>query len=1003
MRQLVPLTLFLLAVLASSVRAQEPVTGELPLDGLRARCVGPTRGGRVTTVAGVAQRPGEFFMGATGGGVWKTTDFGAHWACVSDGVLGSASIGAIRVAPSDPDVVWVGTGSDGLRSNVISGDGVYRSTDGGKSFVHVGLAGTRHIGAVEVHPNAPEVAFVAAIGDAFAPGVDRGVYRTRDGGRSWDKVLFVSERTGFVDVEFCPADPTVLFAAAWQAERKPWTIDSGGVEGGLWRSTDGGNTWRQLVDCGLPVGLVGKADLAVSAADPTRLYVLIEAPGDRGGVYRSVDGGASFTQMSHASGPRARPFYFTNLDADPRDADVLYAGAVQLYRSTDAGRTWRVLATPHADNHDLWIHPEIRGLMVLGNDGGAAVSRDGGSTWSTQRNQPTAELYQVAVDDRFPYWLYAGQQDNSTIRVPSLPPYPSPVGSTGYWETVGGCETGPAVPKPGDADTVYVACKGRFGVYSARTGQERHYDVGAVNMYGHAPESLQYRFQRVSPILVSRHTPDVIYHASQYVHRTEDEGRTWERVSPDLTAASTTAIGMQGVSGRPITRDITGEEFFSCLYTLAESPAAAGLLWAGSNDGLVYVTRDGGEHWRDVTPPNVDRHGRVQTVEPSPHDPAVAYVCVLRYMLGDWKPYVLRTVDYGSSWTSLGGAETGLPVRCPVRVVREDPERRGLLYLGTDRGLYVSVDVGTTWMRASKLGLPMGTPISDLRVHRGDLVVATMGRGFWIVDDLGPLRQWRGRQATFYEPATAFRMRYKPRRGLVRDPDPGVWLDWWLPEPPKGALQLTVRGPAGRVVRVLSSGPVRERRVPEVPPLPSLERVPDLRSCGWRRLPARVGHNRFRWDMRHPGSWSEDGRSGRGPLVRPGTYELELTVDEVSFQVSLTVAADPRVTAEGVSTEDLEVQESLELRVRDGVSVANQLASRLDESESMRARLVAEKGVAYPQPMLIDQLKYLAGVIGRADQRPGRDAELRAGELLAELDALCREHAAHHGERTLIR
>ncbi|MEY2980436.1 MAG: hypothetical protein RL562_663, partial [Planctomycetota bacterium] len=546
--------------------------------GLEFRCVGPTRGGRVTAVAGVRQRRGEFYMGATGGGVFKTTDFGHSWRSVSDGFFASPSIGAIRVAPSDPDVIWVGTGSEALRSNVIQGSGVYLSRNAGKTWDFVGLGDAGQIGAVEVDPRDPDVAWVAVVGRAFRPNQERGLYRTRDGGLTWDRVLFVSDETGIVDVEISPADPDVLYATAWTADRKPWTIESGSEDDGVFRSLDGGATWAKL-DNGLPQGLVGKADLAVSPAAPARVYVLIEAPGDEGGVYRSDDGGDTFEQVSSDGGLRARPFYYTNIDADPVDADRVYVSATGFYRSTDGGKNWRRRGTPHGDNHDLWIHPDDPQLMVQANDGGANVTLDGGDTWSTQDNQPTAELYQIAFDEREPYWLYAGQQDNTTIRVPVLPPRAALGGTSSFWEAVGGCETGPAVPKPGDPDVVYAACKGRFQVFRARTDQTQSYDVTAANMYGHDPKDLRDRFQRVSPIHVSPHDADVVYHASQFVYRTRDEGRTWERISPDLTAFDPER---QGISGAPITRDITGEEFYSCLYALRESPRVAGLIWVGA-------------------------------------------------------------------------------------------------------------------------------------------------------------------------------------------------------------------------------------------------------------------------------------------------------------------------------------------------------------------------------------------------------------------------------------
>ncbi|MDH5804679.1 MAG: hypothetical protein OEZ54_05785, partial [Gemmatimonadota bacterium] len=540
--------------------------------GMAYRNVGPSRGGRVTAVAGVTSRVSTFYMGATGGGVWKTTDNGINWVNVSDGYFATGSIGAIRVSESNPDIVYVGTGSDGIRSNVITGKGVYRSDDAGDTWRFLGLGGVGQIGAVLIHPSNPDLVYVAAIGQAFAPNPERGVYRSTDGGGSWEQVLFVSDSTGAVDLEFAPDDPETVYASMWRGERKPWTIISGANEGGVYRSLDGGDSWEQLLG-GLPMGIRGKSDLAVSAADPDRVYVLMEAPVGEGGVYRSDDRGDNWELVSTQASLLDRPFYYNNIDADPNDADVLYVNSTGYFKSEDGGRTWQRRRTPHGDNHDMWINPNNSNIFIQSNDGGANVTLDGGETWSTQHNQPTAELYQVDIDNEFPYWLYAGQQDNTTIAVPSLPPYSSPSGHTGYWREVGGCETGPAVPNPDDADIVYANCKGRFGLYNHRTGQEQQYYVGGANMYGHNPADLQYRFQRVSPIEVSPHNSNVVYHGSQFVHRTRDGGQTWETISPDLTAFPEHG---QVISGTPITRDVTGEEFYSTLYVIEESPIEEG-------------------------------------------------------------------------------------------------------------------------------------------------------------------------------------------------------------------------------------------------------------------------------------------------------------------------------------------------------------------------------------------------------------------------------------------
>ena len=601
--------------------------GATQFDAFEYRNVGPARGGRVTAVAGTVLEPGTFYLGASGGGVWKTLDYGTTWNNVSDGYFATPSIGDISVAQNDANIVYVGTGSDGLRSNVIRGNGMYKSTDAGDTWEHIGLADTGHIGAVEIDPDNHNIVWVAAIGQAFNKNEQRGVFKTVNGGKSWSKVLYISDEVGFSDLELLPGNAEIVFATAWKAERKPWTIVSGGHadEGGVFKSVDGGKTWDKIT-AGLPGGLIGKIDLAISPADSSIVYALIEAPGDEGGLYKSVDQGESFTHISSEDGIRTRPFYYANLEVDPKDPAILYAMATRYYKSIDAGETWQQLQPPHGDNHDMWINPDSPSLFIQANDGGANVTFNGGETWSSQFNQPTAEIYQVEVDDQYPYWLYGGQQDNSTtIAVPSKAPYRVQHAAAWLIET-GGCETGPAVPKPGNHNTVYANCKGRFGVFDKRTGLEKRYYVGAANMYGSNPRDLRYRFQRVSPIHVSPHDPGVVYHGSQFVHRTLDEGETWETISPDLTAFD---ADKQVISGSPITRDITGEEFYSTLYSLRESPVSAGVIWTGANDGPVHVSRDNGETWQDVTPRGLPPGGRVDAVEPSPHDAAKAYIAVL--------------------------------------------------------------------------------------------------------------------------------------------------------------------------------------------------------------------------------------------------------------------------------------------------------------------------------------------------------------------------------------
>jgi photosystem II stability/assembly factor-like uncharacterized protein len=973
-------------------------------DGLKYRCIGPSRGGRVTTVTGIASQPSVFYMGATGGGVWKTVDYGRNWANISDGYLQTGSIGAVQVSDSDPDVVYVGTGSDGIRSNVITGRGVYKSEDAGETWEFKGLRDVGQIGAVEIHPENPDIVFVAAIGNVFGPGPERGVFRSIDGGDSWEKVLFVSDKTGAVDLEFCPDNPDEIYAAFWRCERKPWTIISGADEGGVFKSSDGGTTWIHLTE-GLPQDLIGKSDLAVSAADPHRIYVLMEAaPG--GGLYRSDDRGQSFQLVSDKVDLVNRPFYYTNLDADPTNADILYVNTGRFWKSLDAGKTWATRSTPHGDNHDMWINPKNPDIFIQSNDGGANVTLDGGKTWSTQHNQPTAELYQVDIDDQFPYWVYAGQQDSSTIAVPSLPPSPSPAGPIGYWISIGGCETGPAVPKPGNHNIVYANCKGRFGRYNKKTGQEMQFYVGASNLYSHNPKDLKYRFQRVSPIHVSPHDPEVVYHASQYLHRTTDGGATWETISPDLTEFDPSK---QVISGSPITRDITGEEFYSTIYAVRESPLEKGLIWVGANDGPVHVTRNGGKSWTNVTPKDLPPGGRVQTVEPSPHQANKAYVAVYRYLLNDWQPYIYRTEDYGQTWTRLTTGQNGIPEDFPTRVVREDPDREGLLYAGTEFGMFISFDDGAHW-QSFQLNLPV-TPVTDIKAHQKDLVLSTMGRSFWILDNVTPLHRINESLTkgsyVLYPPRDAYRMHYRSRsfRGSVEVPEyiqPGVMIDYSLAEAPDDKIVLEILDPNGNLVRAFTSGPLGVQL--EGLPFDALKEK--LKRVGGPKLPSNPGMNRFFWDMKHAGPWGqrEGRRGGGGPVVAPGIYRANLIIGDWSHSESFRILIDPRVAEDGITQADLVAQESLSLKVRDRMSMANGLVERIRkarESEGINRKnkqsltVLYEKLVTasgpYPQPMFVDQLSYLFSMLNQADQKPGRDAYVRFDELNQELSAYMAE------------
>ncbi|MGM0666876.1 MAG: VPS10 domain-containing protein [Bacteroidota bacterium] len=932
---------------------------------LQYRMVGPYRGGRVTAVAGIESQPPVFYMGATGGGVWKTINYGISWENVSDGFFHTGSIGSIRVAQSDPDIVYVGTGSDGIRSNVIIGKGMYRSDDAGKTWRFAGLPEAGQIGAIVIHPDNPDICYAAAIGNPFGPNPERGVFKTVDGGQSWEKVLYISDKTGISDIEMHPANPDILYASAWTVDRKPWTIISGSEEGGVYRSTDAGLSWKKLED-GLPGGIVGKSDLAVCKAEADYIYVLVEASEDRGGVYFSENMGDSFELLSKEAYLLDRPFYYTNIDVDPTDPDIIYVNSTGYYRSGNRGESWTRISTPHGDNHDMWINPSNPDIYIQSNDGGANVTLDGGVSWSSQNNQPTSELYQVNVDDQFSYWLYAGQQDNSTVAIPGKAAWSN---RNNYIMAVGGCETGPAIPKPGNHNIVYSNCKGRFGVYNKITGQEKQYYVGAANIYGHNPADLKYRFQRVAPIMVSPHDPDLVYHCSQYVHLTRDDGVTWETISPDLTAFEP---DKQVISGSPITRDITGEEFYSTIYAIAESPLEKGVIWTGANDGPVHITRDGGGTWLNVTPPDLPPGGRVQTIEASPHNAGGAYVAVYRYLLDDWKPYIYKTDDYGDTWTLLSDGSNGIPPDCPVRVVREDPDRKGLLYAGTEHGMYVSFDDGLKWYSLQQ-NLP-DVPVTDIKIYRKDLILSTMGRSFWIMDNISPLHEFLpssdNDRLVFFDPQDAFRS--PERRGL--------YLDYYLPSDMSSAL-LEIRSNDGKVLKTIQGN-------------------------------SSAGFHRIIWDLRTdidlPGeSFS---RRLRGPKVVPARYNVTLMADNERFSAGFDILPDPRIIEDGMTFSDYKEQYDLTVKVLDLYGKTASLvadldripgaegdkdkpagrkeAKKLESLSAIRDQLVTRDDIRYPRPMLSDQVMYLYSMLSRADQKPGKDAYVRYEELSSLFESL---------------
>jgi photosystem II stability/assembly factor-like uncharacterized protein len=959
------------------------------LNGLRYRLVGPSRGGRVTTVTGVPSQPRTFYMGAASGGLFRTTDGGTNWIPITDGKVPLGSTGCIAVADSDPNVLYLGTGSDGVRSNVSSGRGVYKSIDGGQTWQFAGLYEAGQIGAVRIHPANPNIAWVSATGDVFKANRERGIFKTTDGGKTWRKTLYISDTIGAMDVELQPGNPNVVYAWMSRLERKPWTIISGSKEGGFYKSADAGETFQKIT-AGLPGELIGKGNIAVTNANPKRVYALIEAkPG--GGFYRSEDAGQTWALVNAQDSLITRPFYYTTLGADPTNADVVFAGAEGFFKSTDAGRTFARFSTPHGDNHDIWISPKDGNIMIQSNDGGANVSFDGGKTWSTQANQPTAEIYGVWVDDEFPYKLYGAQQDNNTIIISSqADPY-----SRDDFRNGPGCETGPIMPHPRDANIVYGSCKGQYGWMDLKTGQEKNYWIGAQSLYGNPASDLILRFQRVSPMATSPHDPDILYYGSQYLHRTRDKGVTWEKISPDLTAKPDCC---QGVSGEPITRDVTGEEFYSTLYAITESPLERGVIWTGSNDGPFYVTRDSGKTWTDVTPKDLPPGGRVQYIEASPRRKGSAYYATYRYLLGDYQPYLYLTDDYGKTWTRLTDGKNGVPSDWPTRVVREDPDREGLLYAGTEFGMFISFDNGTHW-QPFQLNLP-NVPVTDIKLHRKDLVVSTQGRAFWILDDISMLHQLTPQvtpsQPFLFQPRDG----YRTRTGTALL---GPTIEYFLPKEPAGAVTIEILDSSGNVVNSYnSSTPVASGRAGRGTSGGAGD-DPDVAMMAGRGRggmpPAHVsksaGLNRFVWNVQYQS----------GLAAPPGPYQVRMKVDAVSLSQPFNLLIDPRIAAEGVTAADLKEQYEHNVRMRELVASANQTAARVREAqaklrdaagadaetakriEAIAAKLLTEP-VRYGKPGLQAHITYLAGMTSGVDQKIGRDAVERYAVLKQELEAV---------------
>ncbi len=930
---------------------------------MRWREIGPYRGGRSVAVAGSAARPMEYYFGTTGGGVFKTTDGGMTWAPVTDKYFGG-TIGAIAVSESNPDIVYVGTGESPIRGNVSHGDGIFKTTDAGKTWQYVGLAESQQTGRVRIDPKNPDIVYVSALGHVFGPNPERGVFKTVDGGKTWKKVLFRSDSAGAFDLILDPSNSDIVYATIWHAYRTPWKLVSGGTQSGIFKSTDGGEHWSDITrNAGLPSGVIGKVGIAVSPAKPNRVWALVEA--DSGGVFRSDDGGATWTRTNSERNLRQRAWYYTQIYADPKDAETVYALNTGMYRSTNGGKTFRGIQVPHGDNHDLWIASNDPQRMIEANDGGANVSFNGGRTW-TEEDQATAQFYHVVTTNHFPYRVCGAQQDNSTLCGPSRSNGGIDIGD---WYAVGGGESGYIAVRPDNPEIVYAGSYGGYlSRYDHRTGAERDVNPWPDNPMGHDAADPKYRFQWTYPIVISPHDPNTLYVGSSVIFKSTNDGQSFAPISPDLTRHDPRTLGS---SGGPITKDQTSVEYYGTVFTIAESPEKAGVIWAGSDDGLVNVTRDAGKNWTNVTPKGIPEWSRISIIEASHFSPGTAYVASNHYQMDDMRPYIYKTTDYGATWRLI---TNGIPASEFVRVVREDPERAGLLYAGTERGVWVSFDNGANWQTLRR-NLPI-VPIHDLAVKEGDLIAATHGRSFWILDDLSALRQMSptivSSQAHLFKSRNVYRAGFGGGGGTGaagghptgQNPASGAAIYYWL-KSPRQVVTMDLLDAKGAVIRTFTSNQdatvaadsvrsdsVRrarsdslrkagvkedttqrtEARGEEAPPDDTPRRAPPP-----ARVSNKAGLNTFSWNLRYPDAvtfqnlimWAA---GTQGPVAVPGAYSVRMTVAGQPAQTQrFTMVKDPRSTASQTALED---QFAFLIAVRDKTSEANNAVRKIRNVKS---------------------------------------------------------------------
>ncbi len=966
------------------------------------RSIGPYRGGRSAAVTGVPGKTNLFYFGSTGGGVWRTRDGGQTWENISDGFFGG-SIGAVAVSEYDPNVIYVGGGEKTVRGNVSYGYGMWKSEDAGKTWKNIGLNNSRHIPRVRIHPRNPDLVYAAVLGDLFKSSDERGVYRSKDGGKTWERILFANADAGAVDLILDPANPRVLYASTWRIRRTPYSLESGGEGSALWKSTDGGDTWKEISkNKGFPKGTLGIIGVAPSPVQQDRVWAIVEA--NDGGVYRSDDGGENWQKLNDDRALRQRAWYYSRIYADTKDAEIVYVVNVSYHKSNDGGRTFKSSNAPHGDHHDLWIAPEDNQRMIIADDGGAQVSFDGGENWSTYYNQPTAQFYRVTTDNHFPYRIYGAQQDNSTVRI--LHRTDGSAITESDWEETAGGESGHIAVDPLDNDIVYGGSYGGFLTrLNHRTGKMQAVNVWPDNPIGHGAEGMKYRFQWNFPIFFSPHNPKKLYAASNHLHATTNGGQSWEILSPDLTRNDSAKLVP---SGGPITKDNTGVEYYCTIFAAMESPYEEGLLWTGSDDGLIHVSRDGGKTWANVTPKDMPEWMMINSIDADPFTKGGLYVAGTRYKMGDYTPYLYKTEDYGKTWRKI---TNGIPADHFTRVLRADPVRKGLLYAGTETGMYISFDDGASW-KPFQLNLPI-VPITDLAVKGHHLIAATQGRSFWMIDDLGPLRRLNpamtAKPYILYQPADAYRMGGggwgRPPKTAGTNHPAGAMIHFYLKEKPADsvAVKLGFYDAAGKLIREYSTT-AKERS---------------------DKMEVKQGANMFVWNMFYPDAKGFEGivlwaASLRGPRAVPGDYKVRLSVGDQSLEQPLRILKDPRSEAtdadikaqfDFITEVQGKVSEAHEaiVEIRDIRKQLNAYAERVKDNADMKD--LAEKAKAIDKAMtaveealyqtknrsgqdplnfpirLTNKLAGVAGLTSMGDYPPTAQAVAVKNELTPLIDA----------------